>query len=103
MKDTSTIPHNMLTLADAAKMSSELKPLIQIGKNGVTQGLIDEINKALKKKKLIKIKCLRYFLESLTAGNSNKEKLSGIADFFSEKLDCKVVDKKGFTFTLWRQ
>ena len=104
MRDTkTTTQYRVETLKDARKYAAELKPLIQIGKNGITPTLIEELKKALKKKKLVKIKCLRYFLESIAQGETNKEKLSAVGLLFESSLNCKVIEKKGFTLTLWNQ
>lgn len=39
--------------------SHSLEPVLQIGKSGVTDSVIEEIKRLLKKKKLIKIKLLK--------------------------------------------
>ena len=73
---------------------NELKPSARIGKNGFTQTVIDEVNKHLKKKKIIKIKLLRSFVENKDKNILFKE--------IEKKLDAKVLEKKGFTITLYK-
>ncbi len=46
------------------KRSNNLKPLIHIGKEGVTQSIILELEKLLKKHQLVKIKILKSTFES---------------------------------------
>lgn len=49
---------NTKTLKSKAPL---LKPIVNIGKQGITDSLIKEITKQLKKRKLIKIKLLKSF------------------------------------------
>jgi RNA-binding protein len=71
-----------------------LKPMVRIGKAGLTDGLIKEINNHLKKKKLIKVKFLKSFMES-------KEKKQAVQELV-EKTNSVLVRKVGFTATLYR-
>lgn len=41
------------------KLSHELNPIFQIGKNGVSEDLIEGINQALEKRELVKISILQ--------------------------------------------
>lgn len=72
-----------------------LEPVIRIGKKGLTKEIIIEISKQLKKKKLIKVKFLRSFLEN----NDRKEASKEIAD----KTDSKIIEQVGFVVVLWRR
>ena len=67
----------------------ELKPIVQIGKSGLTESTLKEIEKHLKKRKLIKIKCLKYFLDEYP-GKNNKSKLDDICSILEEKLNCRT-------------
>lgn len=75
---------------------------MQIGKNGINQGVLQEIEKNLKKKKIIKIKLLRYFLDTIDA-DSNKEKVEMVAKSICDKTNSEIIQKIGFTITICRQ
>lgn len=75
--------------------SKALSPMLWIGKNGITDALILELIKLLKKKKLIKIKLLRNFVEE----NNKKE----VAKILAQKTKSEIVDIIGFTITLYRR
>lgn len=83
------------------KISGELKPIIQIGKQGLTENVLEEIKKHLKKRKLIKIKCLRYFLDEFEFEGNNKHKMIQISEIISKELNCKVIQIRGFTITFY--
>ena len=78
--------------------TNNIKPIVQIGKNGLTETVIAEIGKHLKNRKLIKIKCLKYFIEEYSEG-SNSKKMKEIAAMFAEKLNCEA-SSIGFVITL---
>ena len=69
-----------------------IKPAIRIGKQGLTEQVINEIKLQLKKKKLIKIKLLKASLEK-----KNKKQLR---DEILEKTNANLVSHVGFVITL---
>ncbi len=69
----------------------ELKATVQIGKDGVTEGVIKEIRQQLKKRKIIKIK----FLQNADRDNF-KEKIESIA----RETNAEIVEIRGFTAVL---
>lgn len=71
-----------------------LYPIIRIGKAGLTPSQINEINKSLKKKRLIKIKFLRPFIED----GSKKSKAEEIA----EKTGAVLVEQIGNVVVLYK-
>jgi len=71
-----------------------LEPVLRIGKNGLTDGVIAEIEKLLKKKKLIKIKLLRNFME-----DKNKKE---VAHLLSEQTSSEVIDLIGNVVVLYK-
>jgi RNA-binding protein YhbY len=87
----------------------ELPISVQIGKQGLQETVIEEIKKHLKKRKLIKIKCLRYFLDSYEeegvdmASLSNAGKMKLIAAKIQTTLDCRLISITGFTIVLWHK
>jgi RNA-binding protein len=69
-----------------------LRPTIQIGKNGVTESLIEEIKKQIKKSRLVKIKLLKGFVEA----NDRKKVSKEIAD----ETDSVLIDQVGNVIVL---
>lgn len=78
-----------MNLREKAKL---LEPVIRIGKNGLTEGTIKEIEKQLKKRKLIKIKLLKSFIEGKDKKSAAKE--------VAEKTNSILVDQVGFVVVL---
>ena len=76
------------------KMAMTLEPAVRVGKNGLTDSVITEIDKHLKKKKIIKIKMLSAFV-----GDNDKKE---IAKQIAEKTRSKLVQAVGFTITIYR-
>ncbi len=74
---------------------SEEKPTIQIGKNGVSQKLVKEIEKQLEKKKMVKIKILQSALKEKEAKQ--------IASKIAEQTEASLVEVRGHTFMLYKR
>ena len=72
-----------------------LEPTIRIGKSGLTQSQIEEIKKQLKKRKLVKIKFLRSFIE-------NKDKKKEI-EKIAKETKAEIINPIGFTFALYKR
>jgi len=75
--------------------ANKLQAIVRIGKSGITQNTISEIDKLLTKRKLIKIKILQAVLET-----RNKKE---IASELSKKTNSQLVDLTGFALTLYRK
>ena len=69
----------------------EIKATVQIGKDGITEGVINEIKAQLKKRKIIKIK----FLQNSDRDNF-REKIKNLA----ERSDADILEIRGFTAVL---
>jgi RNA-binding protein len=63
----------------------EINPTVHVGKDGLKEGLFEEIKNQLKKNRLIKVKVLS------NAESETKE----IADAVSEATDSVIVDVRG--------
>ena len=74
---------------------SEEKPTIQIGKNGVSQKLVEEIEKQLEKKEMVKIKILQSALDEKGARE--------IASKIAEQTEASLVEVRGHTFILYKR
>jgi RNA-binding protein len=72
-------------------MAHYLKPVVQLGKNGLTDPVIQSIDKALDDHELIKVR---------VAGSDGKREL---ADQIAERTDSAWVGMVGFVVTLYRQ
>lgn len=84
----------MKTKSELRSEAQGLDPVIRIGKNGLTDAVVLEIIKLLKKKRLIKIKFLRSFVE----GNDRKKAASELA----EKTGAVLVQLTGFVVVLYK-
>jgi RNA-binding protein len=69
-----------------------LKAEFNVGKNGLTENLIQDIKEKLKKKKIIKIK----FLPSIIKGKDKDALFHQLA----KETNTKIVKKIGFTIVL---
>ncbi|AGB04964.1 putative RNA-binding protein containing KH domain, possibly ribosomal protein [Aciduliprofundum sp. MAR08-339] len=72
-------------------MNMEIKATVQIGKDGITEGVINEIKAQLKKRKIIKIK----FLQNADRDNF-REKIKNLA----ERSNADILEIRGFTAVL---
>lgn len=73
--------------------ANQLQPLIQIGKNGLTESVVELIEEALEAKELVKISILQ------NCGEDKKE----IAEKLEEVQDLNVVQIIGSTIVLYRE
>lgn len=78
--------------SEQKKAAQRLKPVLSIGKNGLTQGSLELINRELEQKSLIKIKVLK---------GGPQEKQEVIARVTKE-LSCELVQSIGHVFVIYR-
>ncbi len=69
---------------------------VNVGKNGITESLINEINFQLEKHGIVKVKMLKNF--RLSSGKHKKE----LAQEIASKVNGKLVDFRGFVLTFKR-
>ena len=77
------------------KLKSEavqLKPIIHIGKNGITDATVEELKKQIKANRLVKVKMLK------TSGVDNKTLAQQLADATKTTL----IEVRGSTAVLYR-
>ena len=74
------------------KLSHDLKPLIRIGKNGVTPSTIANIDKALTDHELIKIKYLEH-----------KDQKNTLTRQITEETRSELINRIGNTIVLYRE
>ncbi|MEI6805865.1 MAG: YhbY family RNA-binding protein [Myxococcaceae bacterium] len=70
-----------------------LKPIVMVGKNGITESLLVEIDAALKAHELIKIKFLEAALEIMEQDTA----------IWLSKLRAELIETKGHVMTLYRK
>ena len=70
-----------------------IEPSVAVGKNGVTDRVIEEIKSQLKRKRIIKIRL---------HGESKLSRLE-VANELATRSDAKLVDVRGFTVVLTRK
>jgi len=70
--------------------------VVRIGKKGITEGLVEEIKRNLEKHKIVKIKLLKSYRETIE--KSRQE----LADMIAKLVNAKVVEIRGYTLTLER-
>lgn len=73
-------------------LSNSLNPIIQVGKEGVSENLFYTIEQALKAHELIKVH----------VHNTSPMDLKTIEDLIVAKTDCHLVQIVGFNLTLYR-
>ena len=69
-----------------------LEPVVLIGKNGVSIGTIESVNKALEARELVKIKFREF-----------KDNKQSISDEIAASANCHIVGMVGHTVILFRQ
>jgi RNA-binding protein len=74
------------------KLAHGLKPVIQIGKRGLTDSVIESIDRALDDHELIKIKFVDF-----------KEEKREISRAIVERVECIMVGMIGNVVTLYRE
>ncbi|HHT73471.1 MAG TPA: ribosome assembly RNA-binding protein YhbY [Firmicutes bacterium] len=73
-------------------LGNELEPVFQIGKGGLSEEILDQLDLVLEARELIKVRVLKNCLEDE----------DDLADEISEALDCDVVQRIGRVFLLYR-
>lgn len=76
------------------KLSME-RPTIWIGKGGASQEMLNEIEKQLEKKQMIKIKILKNALKT--------DEATQVASKIAEKTAASLVEVRGHTFMLYKR
>ena len=86
---------NKLTSSERSFLRSQahyLEPVVLIGKNGVSIGTIEAVNKALETRELIKIKFREY-----------KDEKNSLSHQLAESTESHIVGMIGHTVILFRQ
>lgn len=87
---TKKIPQSIRKIAN----SREFQPSIRIGKSGITENLIEEIDAQLSKKDIVKIKINRGLFE--------RSKVEEVWKHLSDETNSTIVSARGNVCVLWR-
>ena len=74
-------------------LANNIDPIFQVGKNGITDNFIKQIDEALEARELIKVNVL----------NNSLLEAKDIANELAEKLDAEFVQSIGHKFVLYRE
>jgi len=85
----------MPTKTELARIWAKEKPAVRIGKGGLDEGVIEEVIRQLKKKKVIKVK----FLKSM----SGSENLDELVAELATQTSSEVWGRRGFVVVLARK
>jgi len=72
------------------KKGSELDPTIHVGKEGLSEGIIEEVKAQVKRSKLIKVRVL-------PSADQDKDE---VAEELAQRTGARVVETRGFTVLL---
>jgi len=72
------------------KKGSELDPTIHVGKEGLSEGIIEEVKAQVKRSKLVKVRVL-------PAADQDKDE---VAEELAQRTGAKVVEPRGFPVLL---
>ncbi len=73
--------------------ATSLDPLFQVGKGGVSENLVHQVDEALKARELIKLRVL----------SQSSEDARSVARFLKEKTGAEIVQIIGHNLILYRQ
>ena len=79
----------------ARLMAKSLEPVVRIGKNGISESIINEVRKLLRKRGIIKIKLLHSFLEDKDRKITSKE--------LADKFEAMIVEQTGGIVVLMKK
>jgi RNA-binding protein len=86
---------NIKQIKELKASAKTLEPVLRIGKNGITDSLILELKKHLKKKKLIKIKILKS-----ARGMADKK---AFVNEIAQKTESELIELIGYVFVLYKK
>lgn len=74
-------------------IANNLEPIFQVGKNGITENFIKQVDDALEKREIIKVKVLNNSLLDATE----------VANEVAQKTNAEFVQSIGNKFVLYRE
>ncbi len=70
---------------------------LNVGKKGINDNLIMEINNLLEKRRVVRIKMLKNFRQEISGADRKR-----LAEEIAKKVDGELVDLRGFVLTFKR-
>jgi RNA-binding protein len=83
----------------AAKTEEEIV-VVRVGKSGITEGLLSELDNVLRARGLVKVKLLKNFRDAYGVESGNKDE---VAEELAKALGAEVVEVRGYTIVLRRR
>lgn len=80
-----------MKVEEAKRLGQEMDSLVQIGKKGITEGMIEEVNRHFEDRDLVKIRSLR---------NNPVQSVDEVASKLEDKTDGTVVETRGNTILM---
>ena len=74
--------------------ANQLSPILNVGKNGITDSLVEELNKQIKANRLVKLRVLKSAEEG--------KDLKAIAEEIATATRSTVIEVRGRTVVLYR-
>ena len=74
-------------------LAHSMEPIVQIGKSGITENVLRQIDETLENRELIKVKIL----------NNNELDANEVANDLSEQLRAEFVQSIGNKFVIYRE
>lgn len=84
------------TTYDLKRDAVHLSPILNVGKNGITDSLVEELLHQLKQNNLVKIKILK------SAAVDNTERMA-LAEELSRRTGTQLVEVRGSNVVLYRK
>lgn len=76
--------------------ATHIKPILNVGKGGVSDQLITELKKAIKDRHLVKVKVLK------SASYEEEDGIDGIAEKLADATRSTIIDVRGHSVVLYR-
>ena len=83
-------------MKEAGLRAGALSPVVNVGKNGLTDGLLAQVGRELETKRLIKVKLLK-------SAAASRAEIASLAGRLAGKVRAELVEIRGRTITLHRQ
>ncbi|MBT4446785.1 YhbY family RNA-binding protein [archaeon] len=85
----------MVTIKELRNKGKDLKPMVNIGKNGMTPGVSSQVKRILQVKKLIKVRFLRSFVDA-SEGKTSRMLAKDLAD----SINARIIEVVGMIVVL---
>jgi RNA-binding protein len=78
-------------LSDLRRNARKLRPALQVGRAGITEGVVQQVRQAFKNASLIKVR--------ITA--ENRDAVAQAAESLAQRVPCRLVERTGFVAVLY--